>query len=105
MESQKSSESTSSSSGEIPERANTKTEKKTSKNYVSNVRETRNTRGKIMVKKVYPVYKDDAKHRPQRNDNRPRNIAKLKRRSGTPNQRYIYMGIGRVSDNGNDKNR
>ena len=79
--------------------------RKSSKTYVTNVRETRNTRGKIMVKKVYPVYKDDAKHRPQRNDNRPRNIAKLKRRSGTPNQRYIYMGIGRVSDNGNDKNR
>ena len=46
MESQKSSESTSSSS-EIPERANAKTEKNSSENYVTNVRETRNTRGKV----------------------------------------------------------
>ena len=57
MESQKSSESTSSSNGEIPERANAKTEKNSSKNYVTNVRETGNTRGKIMVAKIYPVLK------------------------------------------------
>ena len=63
MESQKSSESTSSSSGEVPERANAKTEKNSSKNHATNVRETGNTRGKTMVEKVHPVYKDDSKHR------------------------------------------
>ena len=41
-----------------------------------------------MVEKIYTVHKDDAKHRPQRNDNRPRNIAELQRRSGTPDQRF-----------------
>ena len=58
-----------------------------------------------MVEKIYPVNKNDAKHRPQRNDNRPRNTAELQKRSGTPDQRFIYMGTGRVSDNENDKNR
>ena len=70
MESQKSSESTSSSSGEVPERANAKTEKKPSKNYITNVRETGNTRVKNMVEKIYPVHKYDPKHRPKRNENR-----------------------------------
>ena len=58
-----------------------------------------------MVEKIYPVHKDDAKHRPQRKDNRPRNIVELQRRSGTPDQRFIYSDTRRVSDNGNDKNR
>ena len=79
--------------------------KNSSKNYVTNVRETTNTRGKTMEEKIYPVHKDDARHRPQRNANRPRNIAELQRRSGTPDQRFIYMGTGQVSANGNDKNR
>ena len=54
---------------------------------------------------IYTVHQNDSEYRSQRNDNRPLNITKLQGRSGTAYQRLIHLATGRVSDNGDDKNR
>ena len=55
------------------------------------------------MKTIYTVHQKDSEHRSQLNDNRPRSITKLQGRSGTPDQRLVQLGTGRVSENGDDK--
>ena len=57
-----------------------------------------------MVETISTGHEKDSEYRPQRNDDRPRNTTKLQGRSGTPVQRLGYLGTGRVSDNGDEKN-
>ena len=40
-------------------------QKKLTKNYVTNILETRKTGSKTLMEKIYPVQKNDTKHRPQ----------------------------------------
>ena len=56
-----------------------------------------------MVETIYTVHQNDSEYRSQRN--RPRSITKLQGRSGTPDQRLVHLGTGRVSDNEYNKNR
>ena len=78
---------------------------KLKKRYITYIRKTRDTGGEVMVEKIHIIHKDDAERRPQLYDDRPRNITELQGRSGLPDQRFIHLGTGRVSNNGNDKNR
>ena len=55
MENQKATESTGSSSGEIHERSNSKTEK-TPENYLTNIPKTRDTGGEALVETIHTIH-------------------------------------------------
>ena len=110
MENQKATESAGTSSGEIHERANSKTEKTHQKitlpifkkrgiqeaklwwrRFTQYIKMTQNIDLNIMTtdREILEGYRNDLEHG----------------ESGTPDQRSVYLGIGRISDNGDDKNR
>ena len=55
--------------------------------------------------KIHTIYKNDTEHRPQRDDHGPWNITELQGQSRAADQRFIYLRIGRIGNNGNDENR